>query len=235
MTDSYYLKVRTLSGCVGPVPARQLPARPATGRRSNRLAWVSLRGVSLYCSDHGFGRDHSHVGDRFGLHRARTVRTSPGDLRGLHRFRPVAVVHRGLPARGRSAALRQHPHRVVGDRTPDDAVPGRSPGDDSILRERNRRPRGGVRRIRCHRCHRPPRLRSRSPDPLQARLAVPPHRPHPGLRAAGRVHRTIRASLERAARGGSRSPTWCASKRTPMVISTLPNSNRPSRSTEIDR
>ncbi len=50
------------------------------------------------------------------------VRRAPDRLRGLHRLRPGADVHRGLRSRRGAAALREHAHRVVRDRPADDAT-----------------------------------------------------------------------------------------------------------------
>ena len=71
--------------------------------------------------------------------------------------------------------------------------------------------------------------------PAGARRPLPPHRRDPGRRAAGRVHRPVRAPLQRAAvarvdRRRRRDP-----RRTPTATSTRPPSNANSSATPTGR
>ena len=68
-------------------------------------------------------RPRPRVGDRRGRGGRRPVRRPAGDLRRLHGLGAEPLVHRGLHPRRGPAAVRQHPHGVVGDGPPDDALP----------------------------------------------------------------------------------------------------------------
>ena len=113
---------------------------------------------------------------------------APPRVRGPHGVRSLAVVHRGLHPRPRPAAVREHAHRGIGDGAPDHgAARGRPP----------HHPRGGERRRRRRRHLL--RLGHDGRD-RQARPSPRPRRAAAG--AAGRLHRPLRAPLERAAVAG---------------------------------
>ena len=153
--------------------------------------------------DRDLGAHRRHPGQRHRRRRGgrRAVRAAPGDVRRLHRVGPLADVHRGLHPRRGPAALRQHPHRVIGDRPPDDPVPRGRAADHPR--------RGRRRRATSTSCSSPARARParstssstcleiRLPADLDDRYDLA--RLDPGRRAAGRVHRAVRAPLQRAA------------------------------------
>ena len=125
------------------------------------------------------------------------------------------VVHRGLHPRRGPAALRQHPHRIVRDRAPDDALPRGRPGDHP------RRGRGttddhavifsgaGHDRGDQHARRRARACASR-PGSTSATGFGRTSRPTSGRSCSSARTSTTRTSC----RGASRSPTWSRSART---------------------
>ena len=161
------------------------------------------------------------VGDRRRPGDADAVRRPPGHLRRLHRVRPGAVVHRGLHPRRGAAALRQHPHRVQRHRPADHpAARGRAP-DHPRGGRRRRRDRGDLRRVgHDGRDRQADRHASGCASPPPSTTATTCPRTIPPSRAAGRVHRPVRAPLQRAAVARVDRRRRRRSRRTPTATST---------------
>ena len=167
--------------------------------------------------------------------RRRAVRPAPGDVRRLHGVGPVARVHRGLHPRRGPAALREHPHRVVGDRAPDDPLPRGRPAD---------RPRGGRRRRDDHVVlfvgsgstggDRQARRLPRDPPAGRPRRPLRPRRPDPAAASARSSSSGPTSTTATSCPGASRSPTSSSSPRTTTGGSTSPGS-RPSSIAHADR
>ena len=130
-------------------------------------------------------RADPRLGDRRRRRARGPVRPAPHRLRRLHRVGPLALVHRGLHPRPGAADVRQHAHRGVGDRPADDrAARGgarrsstgpSTAADDDVVVFCGSGATGAI-------------------DKLIRAAASSSAR-----RAAGRLHRALRAPLQRAA------------------------------------
>ena len=143
---------------------------------------------------HPRGRDRRRRGD------GGAVRPAAGDLRRLHRLGAGAGLPRGLHPRRGAAALRQHPHRVQRHR-PADHPPARGRAGDHPRRGRGRRRhRRDLRGVGLHRRRRQADRRARPAHPVGPRGPLPPQRRRSRReRAAGGLHRPLRAPLQRDA------------------------------------
>ena len=133
------------------------------------------------------------------------------------------ALHRGLHPRRGAAALRQHPHRVVGHRPADDpAARGRAPDHP----RRGRRRRRDVRDLLRLGRHRRDRQADRHPEPAAAgrsRRPLPPRRQHiPADERPVVFIGPVRAPLQRAAVARVDRRRRRPSPRTPTATSTSP-------------
>ena len=149
--------------------------------------------------------DRRRPGDAHGPYGA-----APGHLRRLHRLGPRAGLHRGLHPRRGAAPLRQHPHRVQRHRAADHAAArGRPPRSSTRPSAATTTTVGDLLRLGRDRRDRQADRRPRPADPRRPGRPLPARPTHiPADAAAGGLHRALRAPLQRAARGASRSPTW---------------------------
>ena len=131
-------------------------------------------------------RADPRLGDRRRRGARRAVRPPPPRLRRLHRLRSRAVVRRGLHPRARAAAVRQHAHRGLGHRAPDDRAAGGGARGSST-----RAVNGGAEDVVVF-CGSGATAAIDKLDPAA----------RPGV--GGRVHRALRAPLQRAAVAGVR-------------------------------
>jgi CRP-like cAMP-binding protein len=144
-------------------------------------------------------REDPRLRDRRRRRPRRAVRGPPDRLRRLHGLAPRTELHRGLHPRRGAAAVREHAHRSVRDRAPDDAsARGRPPGDPPRGQRVGQRRRDLLRNGRDRR-DRQARAGPRRQDPERARRPPPDRRRDPRGGAPGRLRRPIRAPLERAA------------------------------------
>ena len=161
-------------------------------------------------------RAHPPLRDRRRRRARRAVRAAPPRVRGLHRLRSLADLHRGLHPRPRPAAVREHAHGGVGDRAPDDGAAGGRPPHHPPGRQRGRRRTSSSSAARAR------RARSTSSS------ACSTSTPRPSSSSAPT------STTPTSCRGGSRAPTSSRSPRTPTGASTSPGS-RPSCAGYADR